>query len=138
MNEHRIWKMCRLALFEQEDGKKDLEVVSYYKRDYVALGLLANLFEITIAYLIIAAVIVLSRLEYLTDNFAEIRYSELIAKFIIGYLLVLGLYSVLIFTIRRVKYARARRRVREHYISLNELYEETEKSRPDEHKFPEE
>ncbi len=138
MNEHRIWKMCRLALFEQGEGKKDLNIASYYRRDYVALGLLSNFLQITVVYLIIVAAIVVLRADYLIDHFNEIRYTELIAKFIIAYVLVLGLYSVLVFTVRRLVYARARRRVREHYIGLNELFDETAEERRKKRKVPEE
>jgi len=124
MDEQRIWKMCRLALFEQEEGKKELSIASYYRRDYVGLGLLSNFVQITIVYLLILAAIVIVRLDYLMTNFDKLEYTTIAAALIAGYAMVLGLYSVLVFTLRRLQYVRARRKVRDYYIKLNELFEE--------------
>lgn len=124
MDEQRIWKMCRLALFEQEEGREDLSIASYYRRDYVGLGLLSNFVQVTIVYLLILAAVVLMKLDYLITNFDKLNYSAIAAALIAGYFLVLGLYSVLVFTLRRLRYVRARRKVRDYYIKLNELYEE--------------
>ncbi len=124
MDEQRIWKMCRLALFEQEEGKKELTIASYYRRDYVGLGLLSNFVLVTFVYLLILAAVVIMRLDYLMTNFDKLDYVTIAAALIAGYLLLIGLYSVLVFTLRRLKYLRARKKVRDYYIKLNELYEE--------------
>lgn len=124
MDEQRIWKMCRLALFEQEEGKKELAIASYYRRDYVGLGLLSNFVQVTVAYLLILAAVVVLKLDYLMTNFDKLDYVSIAAALIAGYLLFIGLYSVLVFTLRRLKYLRARKKVRDYYIRLNELYEE--------------
>lgn len=124
MDEQRIWKMCRLALFEQEEGKKELTIASYYRRDYVGLGLLSNFVQVTVVYLLILAAVVIMKLDYLMNNFDKLDYVTIAAAMIAGYLLLIGLYSVLVFTLRRLKYLRARKKVRDYYIKLNELYEE--------------
>ena len=124
MDEQRIWKMCRLALFEQEEGKKELTIASYYRRDYVGLGLLSNFVLVTFVYLLILAAVVIMKLDYLMTNFDKLDYVTIAAALIAGYLLLIGLYSVLVFTLRRLKYLRARTKVRDYYIKLNELYEE--------------
>ena len=124
MDEQRIWKMCRLALFEQEEGKKGLTIASYYRRDYVGLGLLSNFVQVTVVYLLILAAVVIMKLDYLMNNFDKLDYVTIAAAMIAGYLLLIGLYSVLVFTLRRLKYLRARKKVRDYYIKLNELYEE--------------
>jgi len=112
------------CLFEQEEGKKELSIASYYRRDYVGLGLLSNFVQITIVYLLILAAIVIVRLDYLMTNFDKLEYTTIAAALIAGYAMVLGLYSVLVFTLRRLQYVRARRKVRDYYIKLNELFEE--------------
>ncbi len=124
MDEQRIWKMCRLALFEQEEGKKELTIASYYRRDYVGLGLLSNFVLVTFVYLLILAAVVIMKLDYLMTNFDKLDYVTIAAALIAGYLLLIGLYSVLVFTLRRLKYLRARKKVRDYYIKLNDLYEE--------------
>ena len=124
MNERRIWKMCRLALFEQEEGKKDLAIASYYKRDYIGIGLLTNFLQITVVYLILLAAVLIMNVNELIEHFDEISYPAVFAAVIVSYVLLLGLYSVLVYTVRKIKYVRARGKVRDHYRMLNDLYEE--------------
>ena len=64
MDKKKIWEMSRLAMFE-EDGREDLLVAFYNKRDYVALGLLSNFLLISIAYIIIIAGYILIKQDYL-------------------------------------------------------------------------
>ena len=130
MDVKRIHKMCRLALFEQKESRKALAVASYYKRDYIGLGLLSNFFQVSIAYVIIAAAVILVNADFFINNFYRIDFYKLAAIAIAGYVLLLGLYTVLVFTIRRLKYARAKRKVRNYYIALNRMYEENTAGRP--------
>lgn len=124
MNERRVWEMCRMAVFEESEGKKDIQIASYYQRDYVGLGLLSNLFQITIAYLIILAAVILYKLDFLIDNFDDLNYAVLAAGLIIAWFLMVGIYSVIVFTIRRIRYVRAKRRVEDYYEDLTDLYEQ--------------
>ena len=123
MDKKKIWEMSRLAMFEEEDGREDLSVAFYYKRDYVALGLLSNFLLISIAYVIIVAGIILYKLDYLTENFSSMDYSVMIAAVVIFYFLLLGIYSAIVFTLRSLRHAKAKRRVQEYYDELNDLLE---------------
>lgn len=124
MDTKHVHKMCRLALFEQKESRKALAVASYYKRDYIGLGLLSNLLQITIAYALIAVAVILVNADFFIRNFYKIDFYKLAALAIAAYVLMLGLYSVLVFTLRRLQYARAKRKVRNYYIALNRMYEE--------------
>ena len=124
MDIERIHKMCRLALFEQKENRKALAVASYYIRDYIGLGLLSNFLQITVAYAIVVAALILLNADFFIKNFYRIDFYKLAAIAITGYVLLLGLYSVLVVTIRRLQYAKAKRKVRNYYIALNKLYEE--------------
>ena len=125
MDKKKIWEMSRLAMFE-EDGREDLLVAFYYKRDYVALGLLSNFLLISIAYIIIIAGYILIKQDYLIENFSNMDYSFTIAAVVIFYFLLLGIYSAIVFTLRSLRYAKAKRRVKEYYDELNDLLEEKE------------
>ena len=124
MNSHRIWRMCRLAIFEEGQGKEDLTIASYYKRDYVGLGMLSNAILITVAYVLILGAVIICNVDFLIDNFDKLNYSVIIALIVIGYLLLLGLYTVFVFTLRRLKYEKARAEVKDYYDELNELLAE--------------
>lgn len=52
LNISRIKLMTALAMYETGEGKKDLKICSYNKRDYVSLHLLTTIILVTIAYLV--------------------------------------------------------------------------------------
>ncbi len=128
MEPKKIRKMCRLAMFEQDEERKALAVAGYYRRDYVALGLLSNFLQITIVYFILALALIVMNVDFLIDNFYRIDFYKVAAIAITAYALLLGLYSVLVFTLRRLHYARSKRKVRRHYIALNRLLEMEEEA----------
>lgn len=138
MDKIRIRKLCRLALFEQKEERDALATASYYKRDYIGLGLLGNFILITVAYLILAVAVIVINSDFIINNFYRIDFYKVAAMAITGYALLLGLYSVLVFTLRRLKYAKAKRKVRNYYIALNQMYEENQvRDEEDEDEQPE-
>lgn len=124
MDENKIKKMCRFALFEQKEERKALAVASYYSRDYIGLGLLLNFFLVTIAYMIILGAVILVNADFIINNFYKIDLYKVAAIAITSYVLMLGLYSVLVFTLRRLKYNRAKRKVTRYYKALSRMYDE--------------
>jgi phosphatidylglycerophosphate synthase len=120
-DERRLRLMVRLARFEQKEGKEDLRISRYYRSDYVGAALLKNFFLATIAYLLLLALIVIANLELLLDNFSQWNVQPLIAAAVLGYLFVLGIYSVLTYTLARLRYARAEKSVQEYAEKLELL-----------------
>ena len=66
----------------------------------------------------------LFRNNFLIENFDDLNYAALAAGLIIAWFLMVGIYSVIVFTIRRLKYARAKRKVEDYYEDLTDLYEQ--------------
>lgn len=121
VRKERIKKMIRLAMFEQYDGRRDLEICRFYRRDFVGLGLIANGVLITIAYIIIILAMAVYNMDYLSENFSKIDFQSMAFTVIFVYVIIIALYSVIVFTIRRLRYAKAKRRVDRHYDRLSEL-----------------
>ena len=99
IDERRLRLMIRLARYEQKDGKEDLKISKYYRRDYVGFALLKNLFLVTVAYALLLAVIVVYNLDFLMDHLNDLNLRPLLAAVILGYLFVLGIYSVIVYTV---------------------------------------
>ena len=121
MRKERIKKMIRLAMFEQYDGRRDLEICRFYRRDYVGLGLLANGIFITIAYVIILLAVAVYNMDYLSVHFHEIDFGSYIFNIVLIYIVIIAVYSVIVFTVRRLQYAKAKRNVDDFYDDLTEL-----------------
>ena len=50
LNNQKIKKMHKLAVYESGVGKEDLAVSNYYRSDYIGLALIKNFFLTTIGY----------------------------------------------------------------------------------------
>ena len=107
INEEKVKIMTKLAMYEQGKGRKYLPVSRYYRSDYIGLALIKNFFLVTIGYVLIVAAVAVYFGEYLLENIHKMNLVALGAYIIIGYLVVLIVYSVLTYIQYSVKYHRA-------------------------------
>lgn len=121
LNEEKVRIMTRLASYEENEGKKYLPVSKYYRSDYIGLALIKNFFLITIAYVLILAIVAGYFAEELMDNIHKMNLIGVGVGLIIIYLVLLMLYSVLIYVLYSVKYSRAKRSVKKYYVQLGKI-----------------
>lgn len=127
LEEERIKHMARLAAYETEKGREEIKISSYYRSDYLGLALIKNFFLVSIAYVLIIAVIVGYQVEYLLDNIHKMDLVSLGAWIVVGYAAFIVLYSVITYIFFSVKYALAKKNVRSYYSELNKLTKMYEK-----------
>lgn len=120
-NERKLRQMIRVARFEQKIGAEDLRIHKYYRRDYVAFAMIRNFFIVTIGYGLLLGVLLLYNMEFLLNNLKNLNIRPLLISIGTGYLFVLALYSVLVYTIRSLRYLRAERRVKKYYKEMKKL-----------------
>ena len=120
-DEKRLKAMIDLAMYEQGEGKEDLEISRFYSRDYISLGLLKNIVLITIAYIAVAAFAVVGNFENFAANISDMNVQPMLMGVLICYLMVVGFFSVIVVVTRRIKYRNAVTRVKKYYKKLKEL-----------------
>lgn len=131
LNEEKIKIMNKLAMYEQGEGKKYLPVSRYYRSDYIGLAMIKNFFLITIGYVLVLAGIAAYFGEYLVDNIHKMNLVALGIEAVVGYIVVLVLFSVLTYIQYSVKYYRAKKSVKTYYedlTRLNKIYNREEKN----------
>ena len=121
INEEKVKIMTKLAMYEQGKGRKYLPVSKYYRSDYIGLALIKNFFLVTIGYCLIVAAVAVYFGEYLLENIHKMNLVMVGAYIVIGYLIVLVVYSILTYIQYSVQYYRAKKSVREYYSQLTEL-----------------
>lgn len=121
VDEKRLKAMIDLAMYEQGKGKEDLEISRFYSRDYISLGLLKNIVLITIAYIAVAAFVVVGNFENFAANISDMNVQPMLVGILICYLMVVGFFSVIVVVTRRIKYRNAVTRVKKYYKKLREL-----------------
>ena len=130
LNEEKIKIMNKLAMYEQGEGKKYLPVSRYYRSDYIGLALIKNFFLVTIGYCLILAGIAAYFGEYLVDNIHKMDLVAVGRNAVIGYVVVLVVFSVATYIQYSVKYHKAKKSVKEYYqelTQLNKIYSRAEK-----------
>ena len=130
LNEEKIKIMNKLAMYEQGEGKKYLPVSRYYRSDYIGLALIKNFFLVTIGYCLILAGIAAYFGEYLVDNIHKMDLVAVGRNAVIGYVVVLVVFSVPTYIQYSVKYHKAKKSVKEYYqelTQLNKIYSREEK-----------
>ena len=52
LNEERVILMTKMASYEENEGKKNVNIGNYFRGDYIAIQVLKSIFCATIAYAI--------------------------------------------------------------------------------------
>ena len=121
LNEERVKHMVKLALYETKNGTEELKTSSYYKRDYISVHVLWSLLMITVAYVLLVALLMISFMSVLIENFH-------IALVVVLGVIVIAIYVGLLITYMMVtrklykkKHADAYHRVKQFKEDLIEL-----------------
>ena len=131
LNEEKVRVMNRLAMYRVEDGKKYLPVSKYYRSDYIGLALIRNFFIVTIGYALAMAATAVYFGNFFVDNIHKMDLLEIGKQVGIGYLIVVGVYSVLTYLVYSVRYFKAKKSVKGYYTDLTKLeklYEREERN----------
>lgn len=127
VREENVKLMSRIAIYEKRKGKTEIPMHCYYKADYVRLNTLKTVVYATIAFVLLAAMIVVYRLDDILSNVLKYNYKKLAAVI----LLIYGVWIFVYWLIARIIYARKYENSRSDIIiynhNLKKLQEEAEK-----------
>ena len=96
INEDKLKTMSQLALYEKKRSRKDLNIYSYDRDDYIRFEVLKTVILVTLAVVALAGFVVLWNLEMLIQNFDVLNYKKMILVAVIVLFGVLALYIFLI------------------------------------------
>lgn len=130
LNNQKIKKMHKLAVYESGEGKRHLAISNYYRSDYIGLALIKNFFLTTIAYGLILLIYFGYRSEYLMENIHKMNIILFGIEIVAGYVILLAAYSIVTYFYCSVQYSQANKGIQEYYKGLNQMkkmYEKDEK-----------
>lgn len=127
VREKNVKLMTKIAIYEKNEGKKEIPMTEYFKGDYVRLNSLKSVIGGTIAFALVVMLAVLYKAEYFLANIMKVDYKQIGVKVILVYFVWIVLYWL----IARIYYARTYEKARKHIISYNQqlkkLQEEAKK-----------
>lgn len=122
IQEDRVALMTKAAIYEKKEKRFSMNICQYYKKDYIALHMLVIWACITMAFAIVAAVIVF----YITEQKSSISISfEQIemAVVLLGiiYLMIVAVFEGIALTRYAIRYDDAESTVKDYEITLRRL-----------------
>lgn len=127
LKEEKVIRMTKLAVYENNEGKKTLPLSTYHRWDYVSLQLVRTFVYSSIGYILVMGTYIVYSIEQGMDIIRIDQLKDLTMKVLIGYLLWEILFLVITFIVYNIRYTKSYRSLKGYYNNLkklNELYKE--------------
>ncbi len=121
VEKEKLCRMIALARFEKRNEDKAFRINNSYQQDYVAHAMIRNFILTSIAYVLLLVVIVMMNLDVWLSNLNNLNFQPLLLVLVIGYLLLLGIYSVIAYVLAKLRYMRAQNGIRQYKHGLEQL-----------------
>ena len=121
VNEEKVILMTKMASYEKHDGKKNINIVNYFRSDYIGFQVLKAIIAATIGFLACAAIYVFYNFEELMADIYKIDLMEMGKSVIIIYLSVVGVYAAVCYALFAHRYSKAKKELKGFYANLRKL-----------------
>ncbi len=115
VREQNVKLMSKIAIYEKNNGRQEIPMNSFYKGDYVRIYSLKAVVHATIAFVLIAAIVIMYKLDYILSNILKVEYKQLAMYMLIIYACFISIYWL----IARIVYARRYEKARPNIIIYN-------------------
>ena len=130
INEEKVRLMTQLEIYETTKGKKQFNIIKYYKRDYIRYHMFRTAVAATFAFLIIAGIYVFLNLAEILDSLNQIDYLDVAKKVGIMYVIFLAFYLLVAWLVYAIRYNKVKPDIINYSRNLKRLqkiYEKEEK-----------
>ena len=122
LNEEKVILMTKMAAFIDREGKNNDAINSYFKSDYVAFNIIKSVISATIVFAVFIAAYVLYDFEnVLSDLYNTENLIATGRRWLIYYLLLVGVYSLASYVIYSYRYGKMRKSMKTYYGNLKKL-----------------
>ena len=121
VNEERIKLMTRMAAYEKEDYKKNKNIISFFRSDYISMQMLKSIIYTTITFGIVFALYVLYDFELFMKDIYQMDLFQFAKSVVIIYLIFLGIILLVTHVVSLYRYNRALQKTKTYYANLKKL-----------------
>ena len=123
INEEKVKYMTKAAAYENGPEKKNIKIDSYFRGDYLGLQIVKSGLAYTVAFLVLAAMWVMGRMEEVLLKVSQAAYLESTVKILIVlYVGGLLLYEIAVYFYYSKKYQNAKQSVRGFHAYLKRIH----------------
>ena len=121
LNEKRIILMTKMASYEENEGKKNVAIGSYFRSDYIGWQVLKSIISATIAFVVVFGMYIFYDFEFYMTDIYKMDLLEFAKRVFTLYLWMIGVYAVISYVVYTVRYSRAIKSLKTYYINLRKL-----------------
>ncbi|MDD3204251.1 MAG: hypothetical protein PHS74_00730 [Lachnospiraceae bacterium] len=130
LNEDRIILMTRMASYEENEGKKNVSIGSYFRGDYIGLQVIKSVISATIAFALLVTLAVTYDIGSFMQDIYKLDLLQIGKNLLIVYVVMVSIYIAISYFIYSYRYNVAKRSLKCYFNNLkelNSLYEEEKK-----------
>ena len=122
INQEKVALMTKLAAYEEGQGKKDIPQSKYYREDYISLKMINTAIVVTLAYILVLAMIVFVNVEKMMTQIANMDFIKLGKIVLTYYVIIMVVYMVISYIVYSIKFKKVRESLNEYNGNLKKLY----------------
>lgn len=121
LNEEKIKLMTRMAAYEENEGKRSMQIGNYFRSDYIGLQVMKSVISATIAFVIVIAMYIFYDFESVMKEIYQVDLLATGKQILIAYVVFVGIYAVITYIIYAYRYTKAKKSLKKYYTHLTEL-----------------
>lgn len=121
--------MTKLAVYEKQQGKKELKMHRFSMRTYLSLKLIGSFFAVTVAYVLGAALYMMRYYSNIMTEGLAFSYGGILKNILIVYGIVMIINLSITFVIQRKRYIKMLKSIRQydkHLFALKKYLDKEE------------
>ena len=122
INQEKVAVMTKLAAYEDGVGKKNIPQSKYYRSDYISLKMINTAILVTVAYIMVLAMIVFVNVEKMMTQIANMDFVKLGKIVLISYVIIFVVYMLIAYIVYSIKFKKVRNSLNEYNGNLKKLY----------------
>ena len=127
LNGERVILMTKMASYEENEGKKNVNIGNYFRSDYIGIQVLKSVFCATLAYAIIFALFIFYDFEVFMQDIYKMDLITFARNVLIYYGVTVLVYGGISYAVYSYRYTKAKKSLKCYYHNLkklNSLYHE--------------
>ena len=109
LNEEKIKLMTRMAAYEENEGKRSMQIGNYFRSDYIGLQVMKSVISATIAFAIVIAMYIFYDFESVMKEIYQVDLLATGKQILIAYVVFVGIYAVITYIIYAYRYTKAKK-----------------------------
>jgi len=123
INEERVKKIYKIALYEQNEEKEHRQAGHFYRSDYVIKELLKSFFAGSIAYMLIAMLWVMNNWSDVMRMINNLEIMDIAVSMLVFYIIFMVIYLIITFVVYLVRYKHSKEKLDSYIKDLKRVYQ---------------